>query len=282
MLLANGYIVDCLGRKRDVSLDPRVGFHLWSDLNDPPSLESVPRVEAVIHLAGEPIAQRWNNEKKRIIRESRILGTRRLVESLGRLRQKPSVLVSASAIGYYGNRGDALLTEQSAPGSGFLAELCTEWEAEAARASELGIRVVQVRIGVVLSPGGGALAQMLPLFRGGLGGRFGDGRQWMSWIDRDDLVRMLRWAAETGDVAGVLNGTAPHPVTNAEFTKTLARAVRRPAVFKVPKLALRIALGEMAESLFDSLRVIPEAAQSHGFGFACSDISDALKSVATR
>jgi uncharacterized protein len=276
MLLAGGCIVHYLGRKRDASMDSRVGFHLWEHLNSTPSLESVPRVDAVIHLAGEPIAQRWTSEKKKSIRDSRVVGTQRLVEALGRLRHKPKALVSASAIGFYGDRSDEILTEKSAPGNGFLAELCREWEREAGRASELGMRVVQVRIGVVLGHDGGALKQMLPVFRTGLGGQFGDGRQWVSWIERDDLLRMFRWAAETGDVEGVLNGTAPNPVTNADFTKALARVVNRPAFFRVPKSALRIALGEMADFLYDSIRAVPEAAEQHGFQFACRDLDRAL------
>ena len=276
MLLADGCIVHYLGRKRDASMDSRVGFHLWEDLYSIPSLESVPRVDAVIHLAGEPIAQRWNSERKRAIRDSRVVGTQRLVEALGRLRHKPKVLVSASATGFYGDRGDEILTENSGPGKGFLAELCSEWERESARATELGMRVVQVRIGVVLGREGGALKQMLPIFRSGLGGQFGNGRQWVSWIEREDLLRMFRWAAETGDVEGVLNGTAPNPVANAEFTKALARVVHRPAFFRVPKFALRIALGEMADFLGESIRAVPRAPEKHGFQFSFGDLPRAL------
>ena len=280
MLLADGCIVHYLGRKRDVSMDSRIGFHLWEDLHVTPSLESVPRVDAVIHLAGEPIAQRWNSERKRAIRDSRVVGTQRLVEALGRLRHKPKVLVSASAIGFYGDRGEERLTENSGPGKGFLAELCSEWERESGRATELGMRVVQVRIGVVLGRDGGALKRMLHIFRSGLGGQFGNGRQWVSWIERDDLLRMFRWAAETGDVEGVLNGTAPSPVTNAELTKALARVVHRPAFFRVPKFALRIALGEMAEFLCESIRAVPEAAEKHGFQFSFGDLPRALNRAA--
>jgi len=276
MLLADGCIVHYLGRKRDASMDSRVGFHLWEDLYSIPSLESVPRVDAVIHLAGEPIAQRWNSERKRAIRDSRVVGTQRLVEALGRLRHKPKVLVSASATGFYGDRGDEILTENSGPGKGFLAELCSEWERESARATELGMRVVQVRIGVVLGREGGALKQMLPIFRSGLGGQFGNGRQWVSWIEREDLLRMFRWAAETGDVEGVLNGTAPNPVTNAEFTKALARVVHRPAFFRVPKFALRTGLGEMADFLCESIRAVPQAPEKHGFQFSFGDLARAL------
>jgi hypothetical protein len=277
ILLRDGHVVHYLGRKRDSSIDSRVGFHLWETVDSPPSLESVPRVNAVIHLAGEPIAQRWNNETKRRIRSSRVTGTRRLVEALGRLRHRPDVLVSSSAIGYYGHRGDEVLSESSGPGRGFLAELCSEWEKEADGAKELGVRLVKVRIGVVLGPSGGALQKMLPSFEHALGGTLGDGRQWMSWIDRDDLLRMFVWAAETGEVEGVLNGTAPFPVTNAEFTRALATAVRRPALFRVPKFALRVALGEMADFLFDSTRAIPEAAERQGFRFECREVQQALR-----
>jgi len=277
ILLGNGQVVHYLGRKRDSSIDSRVGFHLWETAGTPPYLESVPRVNAVVHLAGEPIAQRWNDETKRRIWASRVVGTQRLVDALRRLQHRPDVLVSASAIGYYGNRGDELRTESSGPGRGFLAELCSEWEKEADRARELDMRVVKVRIGVVLGPGGGALQKMLPTFEHGLGGTLGDGRQWMSWIDRDDLLRMLIWAAETREVEGALNGTAPHPVTNAEFTKALASAVRRPALFRVPKFALRVAFGEMADFLFDSTRDIPEAVQRQGFRFERPDLQQALR-----
>src|SRR5690349_20798093 len=182
LLLSAGHDVQYLGRRRDLSMDPRAAFHHWKDPSHTlPPLDSVPRLDAVIHLAGEPIAQRWSESVKRNIRESRTLVTRNLVNALGTLRYQPGVLVSSSAIGYYGDRGDEVLTEESPPGEDFLADVSTAWEREAGCARELGIRVVTVRTGIVLGPGG-ALEQMLPPFRLGLGGRLGSGRQWMSWI----------------------------------------------------------------------------------------------------
>ena len=186
-------------------------------------LKAVPLCDAVIHLAGEPIAQRWTSEAKKRIRESRILRTRDLVDGIGQLPHKPGVFISASAIGYYGNRGNEVLTEESAPGKDFLADVCVHWEEEADRAREFGLRVVKVRNGMVLGEDGGALKRLLPLFRMGLGGRLGSGKQWVSWIHRDDLLRMLIWAAANPNIAGVLNGTAPEPVTNAQFTRDLAQ-----------------------------------------------------------
>jgi uncharacterized protein (TIGR01777 family) len=280
MLLAKGSSVFYLGRKRSRQLDSRAAFQLWKDpAGTVAPLDSVPRFDAVIHLAGEPIAQRWTSDVKRKIRESRTLTTRNLVEGIARLRQRPRVLISASAIGFYGDRGDERLTESSGPGAGFLAELCQEWEREAAQARELGLRVVSVRTGVVLAKEGGALAQMLRPFRLGVGGTLGNGKQWMSWIHRDDLVRLLRWAAENETVAGALNGTAPEPVTNRDFTKALAKALHRPAVIPIPKFALRAALGEIADFLFDSVRAIPSAAESGGFSFLYPRLGDALRAA---
>lgn len=280
VLLAKGSPVCYLGRKRSKQLDSRAAFQVWKDPSGTVApLDSVPRCDAVIHLAGEPIAQRWTSEVKRRIKESRTLATRNLVEGIARLRHKPSVLVSASAIGYYGDRGSEILTEESGPGSGFLAELCEEWEREAERAAELGLRVVRIRIGVVLAKDGGALAQMLRPFRLGVGGTFGDGSQWMSWIHRDDLVRLFQWASENKAVVGALNGTAPEPATNRDFTKILAATLHRPAMIPVPKFALRAALGEMAGFLFDSIRAVPSAAESQGFSFLHGRLDDALRSA---
>lgn len=280
VLLAKGSPVCYLGRKQSRRLDPRAEFQLWRDpAGKVAPLDSVPRFDALIHLAGEPIAQRWTRETKRRIEESRVLATRNLVEGIGWLRDKPRVLVSASAIGYYGDRGGEMLTENSGPGSGFLAELCQGWEREAERAAEFGLRVVRIRIGVVLAKPGGALAQMLRPFRLGVGGTFGDGRQWMSWIHRDDLVRMIHWAAENELVSGALNGTSPEPVSNRDFTKALAKALHRPAVIPMPKFALRAALGEMAGFLFDSIRAIPAAAENQGFSFLHRRLDEALRAA---
>lgn len=279
-LLASGHNVCYLGRRRSRTLDTRAAFFQWTDIERTPApLEVVPRIDAIVHLAGEPIAQRWTPEIKQRIRSSRVEGTRNLVNAIGELKHKPPLLVSASATGYYGSRGDEVLTETSAPGTGFLADVCVEWEREADRAREFGLRVAHIRIGVVLGQEGGALAQMLPPFRMGVGGRIGDGRQWMSWIHRDDLVRLFEFALTNEAAPAVLNGTAPEPVTNAVFTAALARVVHRPAIFPIPKFGLRLAFGEMSEFLFDSLRVLPAAAQTAGFSFEYNRLDAALESL---
>ena len=276
--LAAGHGVNYLGRRRSSTMDSRAAFHRWEPGQLPP-LDSVPTIDAIIHLAGEPISQRWNPDVKRRIRESRVAGTRQLVTAISKLKHKPSVLVSASAVGYYGGRGEEILTETSAPGSDFLAEVCVEWEREAFRARELGLRVVTVRIATVLGRDGGALPQMLTPFRLGLGGKFGSGQQWMPWIHVDDLVKLFIFAADTPTVDGPLNGSAPAPATNAEFTQALARAINRPAFLPVPAFALKLVMGELAEFVFKSERVFPEATQRSGFQFAHREIGEALRSL---
>ncbi len=277
-LLASGHSVDYLARKRSPHLDSRAAFHLWNGLDLPP-LDSVPHFEAVIHLTGEPVAQRWNPEVKKRIVDSRVTGTRSLVAALAQLRSKPAVLVSASAIGYYGNRGDEILTEESAPGSGFLADVCVGWERETWQAERLGIRVAAIRIATVLGKSGGALPKMLQPFRLGLGGKFGNGQQWMSWVHVDDLVELLLFTAANPNASGPLNGSSPQPLTNAAFTEELARAIHRPALFTVPKFALGIALGEMSSFVFDSLRVLPQKTTEAGFQFRYPDLKAALRNV---
>ncbi len=246
-----------------------------------PPAESLREADAVIHLAGEPLAQRWTAEAKRRIRESRVAGTRNLVAALAALPRKPEALICASAIGYYGSRGDEVLTESSAPGSGFLPEVCVAWEREAQAAEAFGMRVVRVRTGLVLDAGGGALVRMLPPFRMGLGGRLGSGRQWMSWIHLEDLTALFQFAVER-QVRGPLNAVAPYAVTNSEFTRELARTLRRPAVFPVPEFALRLLFGEMADVLLASQRVVPSAAQAAGFRFRFPQLAAALESLLRR
>ncbi len=277
-LLSGGHTVNYLARKRSSILDSRASFHCWN-AGDRPPLNSIPRFDAIIHLAGEPIAQRWTSEIKHRIYDSRLDGTRELVAAIAELKHRPSVLVSASAVGYYGHRGDEVLTETSAPGTGFLADLCVQWENEALRAQEIGVGVVPIRIATVLGPEGGALKKMLVPFRLGIGGKFGNGKQWMPWIHVDDLVRLLVFAATTPSVMGPLNGSSPHPVTNAQFTRALGRALRRPAILPIPKFALKLALGEMAEFLFASLKVIPEATEQAGFQFEHPEIDEALRDL---
>jgi uncharacterized protein (TIGR01777 family) len=237
--------------------------------------------DAVIHLAGEPVAQRWTTAAKRRIRDSRILGTRRLVEALAGLECRPRVLVAASAVGYYGSRGDEILDESARPGSGYLAEVCVGWEREAAAAEDLGIRVARIRIGVVLDRGGGALGRMLPAFRLGLGGPLGGGKQWLSWIHVADLAEMFRHVLENSR-AGAWNGVVPHPVTNADFTRVLGQVLRRPAVLPVPAAALRLLFGEMSEVLLASQRVVPRAAESTGFHFRYPELGPALSELLDR
>jgi uncharacterized protein (TIGR01777 family) len=234
--------------------------------------------QAVIHLAGENVAGFWSEKKKRRIRESRVLGTRAIVEGIRTLPEKPGVLVSASAVGFYGDSGDAELTEQSPGGAGFLAETCREWESEAI-AAEPFCRVVRPRIGVVLGREGGALRMMLPAFRLGLGGRLGNGRQWFSWIHVEDLAMLLLFAVENLDVRGPVNATAPWPVTNADFTRTLGRVLRRPAFFPVPAFMLRMVLRDFSHELLDSKRVLPAVATEHRFSFRFPGLEPALRDL---
>jgi hypothetical protein len=259
-----------------------IGRHLLKSLaqarHSPHALtRHAPPVESdvVIHLAGEPVAQRWTPAARQRILESRVAGTRNLVQALARLPRKPEALICASAIGYYGSRGDEILTESSAPGSGFLPEVCVAWEREAQAAEAFGIRVVRVRTGIVLDAHGGALARMLPPFRMGVGGRLGSGRQWMSWIHLEDLVGLFQFAVES-QVRGPLNAVAPNPVTNLDFTRELAHALRRPALFPVPELALRLLFGEMADVLLASQRIAPGAAGAAGFPFRFPQLPPAL------
>lgn len=238
------------------------------------ALEGVP---AVVHLAGENIAQgRWTPARKRDILESRTKGTRLLAEKIARMRQRPRVLVAASAIGFYGERGDRVVTESDAAGEGFLADVCRAWEDSLEPAREAGIRVVCLRIGVVLSARGGALARMLPPFLAGAGGVLGSGKQFMSWIALEDLVRLIHYTIVNDELAGAVNAVAPSPVTNREFTRTLARVLRRPAVVPVPAFALRAAVGEMADALLlASTRVASE--RLAGFAFQDADLESALR-----
>jgi uncharacterized protein len=278
-LLARGDAVNYLGRTRSGQLDSRVAYHPWNNVKELPPLNSVPRLDAIVHLAGEPIGQRWTRAAKKRIYASRVEGTRQLVTAIGKLQYKPKVLVSASAIGYYGDRGDETLIERSAWGNGFLTEVCRDWEREALRAREFGLRVVTPRFATVLGREGGALPKMLAPFRLGLGGKFGDGRQWMSWIHIDDLLRLVLFAVENQAVSGALNASSPRPVTNAEFTRTLASALRRPAVLPVPKIVLKLALGELASLFLGSLRVLPQATEQTGFRFEHPKLAGTLRDL---
>lgn len=234
--------------------------------------------DAVIHLAGESIFGRWTAAKKRKIRESRVLGTLNLAAALGRAEQKPKVFVCGSAIGYYGNRGDEVLSEESAVGKGFLAEVCREWEEAAAPATQAGIRTAHLRTGIVLSPKGGALGAMLLPFKMGLGGRTGDGRQWMSWIDVQDMVDGIQHILKNELLRGPMNMVAPEPVRNAEFAATLAGVLSRPAIFPMPAFVAKLAFGEMGEELLlGSQKVEPGKLMASGYPFRYRELRGSLE-----
>lgn len=274
-LLAAGHEMHRLVRRPDatpheVSWDPLAGRI---------DAEVLEGFDAVVHLAGENIGgKRWTRERKERIRTSRVAGTRLLCEALAARQRPPRTLICASALGYYGDRGDEVLTEESPPGKGFLPEVCKEWEAAALPVRSRGTRIVWLRIGIVLAREGGALPRMLTPFRLGLGGRLGSGRQWMSWIAREDVVRIVRFVLQHDDLEGPVNAASPDPVTNAEFTKTLARVLRRPALLPVPAFVLRLLLGEMAdELLLSSTRMTPARLTAAGFVFAHPRLEDALR-----
>ncbi|MEJ2010378.1 MAG: TIGR01777 family oxidoreductase [Acidobacteriota bacterium] len=252
---------------------------VWDPETGKLETSSLAQTDAVINLAGENLAgSRWTNEHKKRIRESRIRGTQLLCESLAQLAVPPRVLVSASAVGFYGSRGDEVLIEDSPPGSDFLAGVCKEWEAAAEPARQKGIRVVNLRIGMVLSGKGGALTAMLPAFRAGAGGKIGDGRQFVSWIAIDDLVGAISHAITTQSLSGPVNATSPNPVRNEEFAKALAKVLSRPAVVPVPAFAVRMLFGEMADALLlASQRVQPTRLEASGFNFQFPEIEAALQ-----
>jgi uncharacterized protein (TIGR01777 family) len=276
VLEARGDLVRCLVRQpvkdadREIRWDPAAGKIDAAELNG---------LDAVVHLAGENIAgQRWTEDFKRKIIESRTRSTKLLAESLAALDMKPATMVSASATGYYGNRGDEVVDELAPSGNGFLAEVCREWEAAAEPAHDAGIRLVKLRIGPVLSPKGGALAKMLPPFKMGVGGVIGSGRQYFSWIALDDLVAAILFALDTESLVGPVNAVAPDAVTNREFTKTLGRVLGRPTIFPMPAFAARLAFGEMAdEMLIGGVRVAPHELVKAGFPFAYPELEPALR-----
>jgi uncharacterized protein (TIGR01777 family) len=275
ILAREGHTLHALSRHAGANLPPGVRLSVWDPRKEEPPEEALREADAVVHLAGENVAQRWTADARRRILESREASTRSLVRALAKLPRRPSVLVCASAVGYYGSRGDETLTEASAPGTGFLTDVCVAWEREAQAAEALGMRVARMRTGVALDPRGGALKKMLPPFRMGAGGKLGGGRQWMSWIHLDDLAALYRFALEN-PIAGPVNAVAPQPVANADFTRELARALHRPALFPVPKLALRLLFGEMSEMLLASQRAVPQAAEAAGFRFRFPELRPAL------
>jgi uncharacterized protein (TIGR01777 family) len=245
--------------------------------------DSVSRFDAVIHLAGESIVGRWSKTKKAKIRDSRVLGTTNLAQALAQANRKPEVFICSSAIGYYGDRGNELLNERSRPGSGFLAEVCREWEAATQPAAQAGIRTVQIRTGVVLSPKGGALGKMLTPFKMGVGGKIGDGRQWMSWIDVQDMVGAIHHILKSDLLQGPVNMVAPKPVTNAEFTETLGSVLSRPTILPMPAFAVKLAFGEMGETvLLGSQRVEPAQLVTSGYPFRFTSLRASLENLLNR
>jgi uncharacterized protein (TIGR01777 family) len=256
----------------------------WEPLAQPAPAEALAGRDAVVHLAGAPVAQRWSEAAKRAIRDSRVTGTRNLVAGLAAIAGegdggRPRTLISSSAIGYYGAHGEEPLDEDAPPGPDFLAQVCLEWEAEAAGASSLGMRVAQVRTGVVLDRGGGALAKMLPPFKLGVGGPVAGGRQYVSWIHAQDVVGMVLAALVDARWSGPINATAPDPVSNRDFSKALGRALGRPSLLPVPGLALRALYGEMAEIVTSGARVMPAKALVLGYEFAYPRLEPALRAA---
>ncbi len=274
-LLARGHRIAHLVRTPGPSAPDQVAWDPAAGQIDARAIEGI---DAAIHLAGESLAAgRWTAARKARIRDSRVQGTRLLASALARLTRKPETLICASATGYYGDRGDEILVEESAPGAGFLAGVCREWEAAAEPARAAGIRVAHLRSGVVLSPTGGALARLVPVFRLGLGGRLGNGRQFMPWIALDDEIEAIVHVLTRGDLRGPVNLVSPIPVTNREFTAALGRVLRRPTLFPVPEGILRLALGEVAGELFASQRVHPARLLGTGYAFRHPELEGALR-----
>jgi uncharacterized protein (TIGR01777 family) len=259
----------------------RAGDVRWDPASGTADLAAMEGADAVICLSGANVGEgRWTAGRKKVLRSSRVGLTRVLVESLGLLKQKPRVFVAASAIGYYGNRGDEILTESSTAGNDFIAQLARDWETESMRAESAGIRTVILRFAVILSPKGGALARMLLPFKLGAGGRLGSGKQWMSWAALEDVVEIVRAAIADERLRGPVNVAAPGPVQNVEFTRVLARVLHRPAIFPAPAFALRIALGEMADGLLlASQRVMPEKLRAAGYQFRYENLESALRAI---
>ncbi len=277
-LAADGHRLRAFSRspqRAEASL-PSVQFFAWDAEKEEPPPASLDGVDAVIHLAGEPVFGRWTQAKKQAIVSSRVDSTQRLVSAIGRREHKPAALICASAIGYYGDRGEQELTESDPPGDDFLAETSVAWERTARDAAQYGVRVVNLRIGVVLALGGGALGQMLTPAKLGLGGPLGSGKQWWSWISRDDLIALISFLL-ISDYAGPVNATAPHPVRQADFAKTLGRVLGRPSFLPAPAFALKLILGGFATELLTSKKVLPAAAGRLGFRFQDPDLDPCLR-----
>jgi uncharacterized protein len=278
-LLARGDEVTVLSRDPDRARAALSGVEAdaWSPVQGPAPAAALTGRDAVVHLAGENIAQRWTEESKRRIHESRELGTRNLVAGLAAADERPRALVSASGIDYYGPRGDEPVTEDASPGDDYLARMCIAWEREAQAAGELGVRVVNLRTAIVLDKDGGALAKMLPFFRLGVGGPVAGGRQYMPWIAVDDVIGLYLAALDDDRWSGPFNAGTPDPPTNSEFSRVLGRVLRRPAFAPVPGLAVRVLYGEMAQLVIDGQRIVPRRALEHGYVFRQTDLEAALR-----
>jgi uncharacterized protein (TIGR01777 family) len=281
-LLARGDQVVGLTRdpERARQSNPTVSWHAWDPGLERPPASAIEGVDGVINLIGESLDQRWTDEAKRRIRESRERATKNLVDAISGARDRPSVLVSQSAVGYYGDRGEAIVDESTEPGSSFDAQVCVAWEEAARAAEEVGVRVVITRTGLVLDPDGGLLKQLLPPFKLGVGGPIAGGRQYMPWIHVADEVRLLLWALDTPEASGAYNATAPNPVTNRELSKALGRVVGRPAVLPIPKLALKARFGdELGEVVAGGQRAVPRRALDAGFEFLHPELEPALRDL---
>lgn len=285
VLLEQNHTVQVLSRDpattaKTLASSPRLGTAGYNPLDPTSWADKLQGSDGVINLVGAPLAGvRWTPERKAEIRRSRVEVTAALVQGLAQLDQKPQVLINSSAIGYYGPRDDTALVETSAPGEGFLAQLTQDWESAAQPAQELGIRVVMLRTGIVLAAEGGALAQMVGPFQAFMGGPIGQGSQWLSWIHRDDLVKLIVFALQTEGVSGVLNGTAPEPLTMADFCHTLGQVMGRPSWLPVPEIALEMLFGEAAQVVLTGQRVLPAAAEAAGFQFTYPQLKSALTEI---
>ncbi|MGI9557615.1 MAG: TIGR01777 family oxidoreductase [Solirubrobacterales bacterium] len=260
-----------------------VSWHQWDAAAERPPQAAFEGVDAVVNLVGEPIEQRWTDAAKERIRASRIPGTRSLVEAIAAAEPRPTALVSGSAVGYYGDKGDAIVDESGAPGSGFDSQVCVDWEAAASEVEAAGVRLVILRTGLILDRRRGLLKQLLPAFKLGLGGPLAGGGQYMPWIHIDDEVGLILWALDNAEVSGVLNATAPNPVTNREFSKALGKALGRPAVIPAPKLAVRLRFGsELSEAAAGGVRAVPRRAQDHGYEFRYPEVDGAFEAALAR
>jgi len=270
-----GYEMLLASRKEPID-DQHIQWSVEDGFSEPEKLEGI---DAVVHLAGESVSGlRWTDEKKKAIRDSRVLGTRSVVDAISKMNKKPQVLVAASAIGFYGERGDEDLTESSAGGDNFLAEVGKAWESESRRAEDAGIRTVLLRTGIVLSKDGGALATMLTPFKLGVGGVVGSGKQWMSWISLDDEIEVINFAIENENLRGAINAVSPHPVTNEEFTKTLGEVLYRPTFLPLPEFAVSMIFGEMGDALLlASTKVLPKRLEEAGFEFKYPNLKSAIE-----